>query len=64
MSYKLNLLPNQEQLKMLLLKKLELEENIAKIDAVLTLAAPENVQLAYGKLAEEGKIVAKTVEQQ
>jgi hypothetical protein len=44
---------------MLLLKKLELEENIAKIDAVLALAASENVQLAYGKLAEEGKIVAK-----
>lgn len=60
MSYRLNLLPNQEQLKMLLLKKLELEENIAKIDAVLALAASENVQLAYGKLAEEGKIVAKT----
>lgn len=59
MTYTISKAYNVEQVKVLILKKLELEEAARQIEAVLALAAPENVQLAYGKLAEEGKIVAK-----
>lgn len=58
--YRINTVASVEQVKNLILFKLQREEELKKINDTLALAAPEMVQQAYDKLVQSGQIVPET----
>jgi hypothetical protein len=56
MSYRLNPVPSKEQLKMLLLKKFELQATLEKLDEIISSSLPEDQEAAIQGLVIEGKI--------